>query len=290
MTDRTDRTDTTGRVARTVRSADGTPIAVFSSGDSAGPPLLLVHGTTADHTTFRAIEALFADRFAVHAIDRRGRGESGDGRGESGDGRGYAIEREFEDVAAVVDALAAEHVGPVHVVGHSYGGRCGLGAALLTEHIGRLVVYEGAPEPAGASYDPPGFVARFEALMAADRPDAALEAFFREVVGMDDAELAAYRDNPVWPARVAAAGTILREMTAAGSAAAGLDALGAVRCPVLQVLGSDSRDVFRAAIEALDARLANGRIVVIPGAAHAAHHTHPGAFVEAVTEFLLRPA
>jgi pimeloyl-ACP methyl ester carboxylesterase len=266
--------------ARTVRSADGTPIAVFTSGNPAGPPLVLVHGTTADHTAFRAIEPLLGERFAIHAIDRRG-------RGASGDGPTYTIEREFEDVAAVADALAADRGRPIAVVGHSYGGRCGLGAALLTPRVGRLVVYEGAPEPPGATYDPPGFADRFEALMAAGRPADALEAFFRDVIGMDDLELAAYRDNPVWPVRVAAAGTILREMTAAGSAAAGLDALGAVACPVLQVLGGESRDVFRAAVEALDARLPNGRIGVVPGAAHAAHHTHPAAFVDAVSSFVL---
>jgi pimeloyl-ACP methyl ester carboxylesterase len=223
---------------------------------------------------------LLERRFAVHAIDRRG-------RGESGDGPTYAIEREFEDVAAVADALAGEHGRPVDVVGHSFGGRCALGSSLVTRNVRRLVVYEGAPEPPGATFDPPGFVERFEALVAAGRPDAALEAFFRDVVGMDASELAAYQDNPIWPVRVAAAGTIPREMTGAGTAAAGLDALAAVACPVLQVLGGASRDLFRASTEALDARLRDGRIVVIPGAAHAAHHTHPDAFVEAVERFLL---
>jgi len=264
---------------RTVRSADGTPIAVFSSGDPTGPPVLLVHGTTADHTAFRAIDPLLGRQFAVHAMDRRG-------RGASGDGPAYAIEREFEDVTAVAERLADESGRPIGVVGHSFGGRCGLGAALRTGSIGRLVVYEGAPEPAGASFDPPGFVDRFEGLLAAGRPADALEAFFRDVVGMDASELAAYRDNPIWPVRVAAAGTIPREMTGAGSAAAGLDALGAVACPVLQVLGGESRGVFREATKALDARLRDGRIAIIAGAAHAAHHSHADTFVDAVSSFL----
>ena len=266
---------------RTVRSTDGTPIAVFASGDPSGPPVLLVHGTTADHTAFRTVDPLLGERFAVHAVDRRG-------RGASGDGPAYAIEREFEDVAAVADRLADESGRPIGVVGHSFGGRCGLGAAVRTRSIGRLVVYEGGPEPAGASFDPPGFVARFEGLRAAGRPADALEAFFRDVVGMDDAALTAYRDNPIWPLRVAAAGTIVREMTGAGSPAAGLDAVGAVACPVLQILGGESREVFRDATEALDARLADGRIAIIPGAAHAAHHTHPDAFVGVVSSFLLQ--
>jgi pimeloyl-ACP methyl ester carboxylesterase len=264
---------------RTVRSADGTPIAVFSSGDRGAPPVVLVHGTTADHTTFRAVEPLLARRFAVHAIDRRG-------RGASGDGPAYAIEREFEDVAAVVDALAAETGRSVDVIGHSYGGRCGLGAALRTEQLRRLVVYEGAPGPAGVRYEPPCFRSRFETRLRAGDREGALETFFRDVVGMDDATIAAYRANPTWPVRAAAADTILRELDAETSPSAGLEALGEVRCPVLQILGGESLPAFRRATDALHERLADGLVVVIDGAAHAAHHTHVDAFVDAVASFL----
>ena len=110
---------------------------------ASGPPLVLVHGATADHTAFRVVGPMLATTFTVHAIDRRG-------RGASGDTAPYSIEREFEDVAAVADALAAEdRASPVDVVGHSYGGRCALGAALLTDAIRRVVSYEGAPTPAG---------------------------------------------------------------------------------------------------------------------------------------------
>lgn len=264
---------------RTIRSADGTRIALFSSGDPAAPPLLLVHGATADHTTFRAVEPVLARRFAVHAMDRRG-------RGASGDGPTYAVEREFEDVAAVADALAVETGRAVDVIGHSYGGRCALGAALRTDRIRRLVVYEGAPEPPEARYDPPGFRSAFDALLAAGDHDGALELFFRRIVGMDDVQVDAYRASPTWPARVAAAATIPRELDAEASPAAGLEVVGAVRCPVLQVLGGESLPTFRLATEALDARLVDSRIVVIDGAAHAAHHTHPEAFVAAVESFL----
>jgi pimeloyl-ACP methyl ester carboxylesterase len=107
-----------------------------------------------------------------------------------------------------------------------------------------------------------------------------------EVVGMTAAELDAYRTNPVWPARVAAAPTIPRELEAEATAAASLDALGRVRQPVLQLLGSASLPVFREATMALDQRLADGRIVEISGAKHAAHHTHPDEVVEAVRAFL----
>ncbi len=149
-----------------------------------------------------------------------------------------------------------------------------------------MVSYEGAPTPAGASYHPAGIEARLRERLAAGDRDGALAAFMTEVVGMSAPDLAAYRMEPVWPARAAAAGTILRELEAETDPAASLDRLAAVRQPVLQILGGSSLPVFRTATEALDARLRDGRIVVIDGARHAAHHTHPDAFVRAVRDFL----
>jgi pimeloyl-ACP methyl ester carboxylesterase len=99
-----------------VTSKDGTRIACFRSGE--GPPLVLVHGTAADHGRWRPVLPAFEERFTVCAVDRRGRGGSGD----SDD---YAIEREFEDVAAVVDSLGE----PVNLLGHSYGALCALEAS-----------------------------------------------------------------------------------------------------------------------------------------------------------------
>jgi pimeloyl-ACP methyl ester carboxylesterase len=263
---------------RIVHSADGTPIAVFATG--SGPPLVLIHGAAADHTTFRVVGPMFAEDYEVHAIDRRG-------RGGSGDMLPYGIEREFDDVAAVATALADAHGRPIDVVGHSYGGRCALGAAVRSAAVRRVVSYEGAPPPPGVRYGDEGLADELDAIDRAGRPAAVLERFLRRVVGMDDAAIAAYQADPVWPLRVAAAHTIPRELHAEGEApAAGLDALSRVRQPVLQVLGGDSLPAFAAATTALDHRLADGRIVVIAGARHAAHHTHPAEFVEAVRSFL----
>jgi len=269
---------------RHVVSRAGAPIAVFSSGD--GPPLILVHGTTADHTTWRATGPELAHGYRVHAIDRRGRGASGDAHGDAG----YSIELEYDDLAAVADAVAGEAEMPVDVVGHSYGGRIGLGAALRTASIARLVVYEGAPSPAGGEgYRPSGVEDRIATLIGAGDLDAAAQTFFREIVRMPEPELDAYRANPVWPVRVAAVPTSLREIRAEGAPAASLDALGGVAIPVLQLLGGDSAPPFREATTALDERLSNGRVVVIAGARHAAHHTHVAELVGAVRAFLDDP-
>ena len=275
---------------RSVTSPDGTPIAVFSSGD--GPPLLLVHGAIADHTTWRSLGPVLEPRFRLLAVDRRG-------RGASGDGPEYSIEREYEDLATVADEAAEEAGAPVDVVGHSYGGRCALGAALLTPSIGRLVVYEGAPSPPGADdpgaevgrsggsgYRPAGVERRIAALVETGDRDAALETFMREIVRMPPADLAAFRADPIWPVRAASVGTTLRELEGEASPAASLEALAGVRQPVLQLLGGESAAPFREATEALDARLPDGRVVVIDGARHAAHHTHVDAFAAAVESFL----
>jgi pimeloyl-ACP methyl ester carboxylesterase len=268
---------------RHVVSRDGTPIAVFSSGE--GSPLMLVHGTTADHTTWRRAGPSLEESYRVHAIDRRGRGDSGDGDGP------YAIEREFEDLAAVADALADETGEPVNVVGHSYGGRTGLGAALLTSSIGRLVVYEGAPAPGGgAGFASPELKRQMAGLIATGDRDEALVLFFREIVGMSDEEVALYRQDPIWPRRVAAVHTSLRELEAEeASPSASLEPLGRVTIPVLQILGGDSLPIFADSTFALDERLANGQVALIEGARHAAHHTHVDEFVAAIRTFLDDP-
>lgn len=273
-------------------SSDGASIALFAvrpedsdeadPGGERRPALLLVHGATADHTTWRAVGPELATNRPVYALDRRG-------RGESGDREPYAIEREFEDVAAAAEEIARRHDGSVDVAGHSYGGRCALGASLHTPAIRRLVVYEGAPAPPSVSYRPPGLVEAVRTALERGDDEGALTTFLAGIVGMSEAELAAYRANPVWPARVAAAPTILREVEAEASPAASIEALGRVSVPVLLVLGSISRSPFRIGTDALAAALAQPEVSVIEGAAHAAHHTHAREFVEVVKTFLDRP-
>jgi pimeloyl-ACP methyl ester carboxylesterase len=270
-----------------VAAGDGARLGVFEvapadAGRTGLPPLLLVHGATADHTTFREVGPRFAATRRAFAMDRRG-------RGASTDGPGYTIELEFDDVALVAAAIARElQVQAVDVAGHSYGGRCALGASLRTAAIRRVVVYEGAPVPPGMSYRPPGLVEAVRVALERGDDEGALTTFLAGIVGLSEAELAAYRANPVWPQRVAAAPTILREIEAETSPAASLDALGHAGVPVLLLFGSVSRSPFRIGTEALAARLAQVEIAVIEGAAHAAHHTHAEEFVRVVEAFLDR--
>lgn len=272
--------------SRLVASPDGVHLATFEAGrpsrESERPSLILVHGTTADHTTFRAVAPVLGERRHLVAMDRRGRGASGDAAG----GSGYSIEREYDDLAAVAHSVATLDGRAVDVLGHSYGGRIALGAARRSEWIRRIIVYEGAPAIPRLPYRPVGVERRIRAHLVHDDGAAALETFFREIVGMDDEGIAAYKANPVWSVRAAAAPTILRELEAEASSAAGLEALGDVKIPVLLVLGSASRPPFAAATEALRARLSDVQVATIEGAAHAAHHTHVPELVAAVEPFL----
>lgn len=266
-------------------SPDGTRIAWFRSGLAGGPPLLLIHGATADHTTFRVVGPRFAAKHDVFAMDRRGRGASGDGPA----GSAYAIEYEYEDVATVVETVAAETGGSVDVVGHSFGGRVALGAAPLTTTLRRLVTYESAPAAPGTSFERPGLTDHLRALEAAGDRVELMRAFMTEVVGMTAEEFAAFQANPVWPIRLAAAHTIVRELTAeAGDGDAGSIShlASGVRIPVLQLLGGESRDIFAKSTSALDAALPDGRVVVLAGQKHAAHHGDPDRFVAEVERFL----
>jgi len=264
-----------------VESPDGTPIAWWQTGrrDALPPALLLVHGATADHTAFRAVAPRFAERRAVLTLDRRG-------RGASGDHLPYAIEREYEDVASVVDWLAAQTGKPVDVVGHSFGGRCGLGAARLTGQMRRLVVYEGAPAPAGQSFQDPALLSRLDRLAATGDLDELMATFMGDVVGLSPAEVEAYRGSPTWPLRAAAAPTAIRELRAEAGRDASAERLSEVRIPVLQVVGGDSPAIFTGGTRVLDALLADGRIASLPGQKHAAHHTDPAGFVAVVEAFL----
>ena len=144
--------------------------------------------------------------------------------------------------------------------------------------------------PVGMSYRPPGLVEAVRGALDRGDPDAALTTFLAGIVGMSEAALDAYRRDPVWPARVAAAHTILRELEAEAAPAASIEALARATVPVLLILGSISRSPFRIGTDALAAALPDASVVTIDGAAHAAHHTHADEFVRTVERFLDRKA
>lgn len=258
-----------------VTSTDGTPIGLWKTG--SGPSLVAVHGAGADHTAWNSVLPYLADTFTVYAMDRRG-------RGASGDAPEYTLEREFEDVAAAVAAAP----GPVHLYGHSFGGTCAFEAALRTPHLASLILYEGSGiKPPGLRITSDELIAELEALIAAGKREEALELFMLRAAGVTAEELPAMKRNPAWPGRVAAVHTIAREVRAINDyAGADLTKAAALTTPVLLVLGSQTPARRREMFEGTARAVPNARIAVLPGQGHAAHNTAPDLLAAAIRDFI----
>jgi pimeloyl-ACP methyl ester carboxylesterase len=218
MSDRTGKEDAVSSTSRSdadaerldVQSADGTAIAVWADGN--GPPLVIVHGGLNDHTTDRPFIDELRGSVTTFAMDRRG-------RGASSDGPDYAIEREFEDVAAVVDAVAGRTGQAASVWGHSYGADCAMGAARLTGNVARLVLYEpGLGFPSSDSVLEA--IEAIDTAIAAEDLEGALYTALRGIVELTEEEIAVVRATPGWYAHAISARTSLGSLGTAARRAA----------------------------------------------------------------------
>jgi pimeloyl-ACP methyl ester carboxylesterase len=251
-------------------SRDGTPIACSKTG--TGPPLVLVHGTGADGTRWARVLPALEAQFTVYACDRRG-------RGASGDAPAYALVHEVEDLLAVLDGIDV----PATLLGHSFGGNCALEAALRAPRLHYLALYEpmiGIPQP-------PGIVDRFQAMLDAGDRDGLVTTFFREMVRLPDEQITRLRNMPAWPARVAAAHTIPREIRAQQSYLPDADALRTMRWPVLLLHGGASPAAIVDATRRLRDTLRHATLSVLPDQQHIAMDTAPDTFAREV--LALRP-
>jgi pimeloyl-ACP methyl ester carboxylesterase len=257
-----------------VQSADGTPIAYEIRGQ--GPPLVMVHGSSLDHTRWGSSIHRLAEHFTLFLMDRRG-------RGASGDGPVYSIEREFEDVAAVVESVGR----PVFLLGHSYGAVCSLEASRLTAAIDKLVVYEpplpmGDPGPLFGGRIPE----RLEELLQKGERDTLVELFLRAVVGCTSAEVQSLRKSSTWNVRLQAAHTLPREVRMAETYRFDPARFSKVRVPTMLLLGSLSPTYMHDSTMAAAAALQNSRVEMLPGQGHAAMTTAPDMFLRKVVMFL----
>jgi pimeloyl-ACP methyl ester carboxylesterase len=256
-----------------VCSNDGTTIAVWVEGE--GPALVLVHGSIADHTTFEPFVNALRHDHTTFAIDRRG-------FGASADAHGYAIEREFEDVAAVVDAVAARTGGVVTLWGHSYGANCAMGGAALTTNVRHLVLYEPS---LGIPY-PPGSIDRIEAALVRGDHDAAITAVLVDVLEMSNEEIDVYRAGPLWPLRLAAAPTIPRECRVEERWVYQPGQFDSIVATTLLLTGSDSVPVVTEATTLAAAAVPDAEIRVLEGHGHFAHRTAPAMVAGIVGDFI----
>lgn len=253
------------------RSPDGTTIETLESG--SGPPLLLVHGTSGDASRWPMVAPAFAEHFTVHAMNRRGRGGSDDA------GRPYALEREGEDIAAVIEALGE----PTLLLAHSYGATCSLEALLRTDKVARAIFYE-PPLPTAPVY-PPGLADRLDAHLTAGDRDAAVSRFFTEVFALGERELAAMRRFPSWQGRLEAAHTLPREIRATDAWRWDAARFAHVDVPARIFVGTKSHPIAQEVTERLAAGLRNSAIVRLEGQQHIAMDTAPALFVRETLAF-----
>jgi len=256
-----------------VRSSDGTALAVWVDGN--GPPLVLVHGSLGDHTRFDLLVAELRDDLTTFAMDRRG-------FGASGDAAEYELEREFEDVAVVVDAVAARAGGPVALWGHSFGAGCAMGAATLIGNVSHLVLYEPG---LGLAY-PPGSIEAVEKALAAGDREAALRLVFVSILEMTDADVDAMRADPSWAMRLAIAPTVPRECRAEESWVYRPGRFERIAAPTLMLTGTDSppslQEAARRAVEALP----GAQVKILDGHGHIATRTDPALVAAIIRQFL----
>ena len=255
----------------TVRSKDGTLIAVECAG--AGPSLVIVHGGIGDRSRWTPLFPLFASRFRVCAMDRRG-------HGASGDSPQYSLQREAEDVAAVVSSRP----GTVFVLGHSYGAVCALEAAFLTDKISKLVLYE----PPLQDLDHSGVAARMERMIQEGDREQALVTFLQEIVMISPDEVAAMKARPSWPGRVATIDSSIRQVRALAAYRFDPKRMSTMKVPTLLLTGSETASPqLKQAITGLLDSLPNRTLFVFKGQEHNAMDNVPQQFADAVVSFLL---
>ena len=242
-------------------SADGTRIAYTATG--SGPALVLVDGALC-HRAFGPSADLvkaFAQDFTVYAYDRRG-------RGESGDTAPYSVDKEIDDLAAVIDAAG----GQAALLGLSSGGVLALDAAHRLDTVTRVAVYE-CPFIVDDTHAPrpDSLIADMDALIEQGKHGAAVTSFMR-TVGTPGFVVAVMKLTPVWKKLKAVAPTIRYDYRVLGDTGRGVplpaDRWADVKAPVLAMDGDKSPDYLRNAMRAVADVLPNGEHRSLSGQTH----------------------
>lgn len=260
---------------RRIVSADGTEIALERT--TRGPQTLLtLSGGPSLRSAWARVAAHLDGQYSCWLMDRRG-------KGDSGDTPPYALEREYEDVAAAVASLD----GPVTLAGHSSGAICALGAALGDAQIAQLALYE-PPWPVGRPRVPAERIDAVEMLAAAGDRAAALELALRDIIGIPQAVIDALRGSPPWIERCALVHTWPREMREVEALPPDVSHLAAITVPTLMIHGSHSPHYLLDSTRSVARVLPSARVVGLAGQSHDALGTAPEAVAGAILTGLPR--
>jgi pimeloyl-ACP methyl ester carboxylesterase len=257
----------------TVTSADGTVIDYDRYG--AGPAVVFINGAgvyrATDPGTGQAARMLAAEGFTAVDYDRRG-------RGRSGDTPPWSLDREVEDIAAIV-----RNAGGAALCSNSSGADVALAAASGTDWVTALVLYE---PPLFAGLNLGAQLSELRALLAQGKNDEAMRHNLTSVIGLPASRVDEMARAPVWPAMVAAAPTLVYDHAATHEICMDRDwrrRWAGIEVPALVCSGDRTFPGLPAAADAVAAALPNASRRILPGQGH---RPAAQAFVPVLAEFL----
>jgi pimeloyl-ACP methyl ester carboxylesterase len=264
---------------QTITSKDGTTIAYEEAGQ--GPALIMVVGAFNDHTTAQPISEQLKRHFTVYNYDRRG-------RGQSTDTLPYTVEREVEDLDALITAVG----GAAYVFGYSSGAVLALKAAAGSSRITKLAVYEAplmlnlpateAVTPTARisnvggkaievsntrQFDPKAIGAEVDQLVQAGKRGEAVEVFQIKGIGIPAELVAQMRNAPFHPALEKMAHTLVYEMNILADLASPADTAATLKIPTLWLAGAESPAFMGDTAKTL-AAAAHGQAQILAGQTH----------------------
>jgi pimeloyl-ACP methyl ester carboxylesterase len=260
-----------GLPLETVTSADGTTIAFEKSGE--GPPVVIVGGGLNEKAMHGQLAADLSARFTVYNYDRRGRGGSTDTPTDK-----YSIDREIEDLAAVIEATGE----PSHVFANCTGGMIAVRAAANGVPMAKLAMYE---PPFGGPKVPDGYIEELNGLLAADRRTDAVALFLKWDALFTDEEIVYFKQHPIWPSFESMAPTTIYDSILSHDAdRIPYEQLAAISVPTLVLCGKESIPWMIEMCRSLAAGFPQGQFVSMPTAGHLMDDT-AGAIL--LTKFFL---
>ncbi|MGH2710853.1 MAG: alpha/beta fold hydrolase [Actinomycetota bacterium] len=252
-----------------VTSRDGSSIDIDRTGE--GPPVVLVTGGSVDRQSLIPLAAELSKSFTVLNYDRRG-------RGESTDTPPYAIDREIEDIDAVITAAG----GSAHLYGSSSGVVLTMRAAASGLPVDKLAMWEPPFILDEASRPPSDQVEQYETMVAEDRRGDAVEYFMTRIIGMPAEMVAGMRTQPWWPAQEAIAHTLAYDARIMGDYSIPTDVAAQVKAPTLVVAGGKDFPWMRETAAALADAIPNGQVRLLDGQGH---DVDPAVLVPVLVEF-----
>ncbi|SHE10748.1 Uncharacterized hydrolase SAV2581 [Chlamydia abortus] len=259
---------------KTIISKDGTRIAYQKQGN--GPAIVLVSSAAADHRDAAGLAEQLADHFTVYNYDRRG-------RGQSSDTTPYAVEREIEDI----EALIREAGGNASLFGSSSGAVLALDAAnKLGNQVSKLYLYEppfiinDSRKPVSAEY-----IDQLNKFVETGQRSEAVEYYMTEAVGIPTEYIEYMKADPSWKSMESMAHTLVYDGMIMGETQSGKPLPtgrweGSV--PTLVMTGENSESLFHDAAKALAELLPLAEHHTLSGQDHSAVMMAPGVLAQAI--------